>query len=212
MFNMTSYPFFNSKKAFVILVIIFGLLTLSLNHLLTRETKDKEAKIIPPLIQRDIDFDAIFKDIFNASAGQHQIDREILLRTLVFQIEEVDEYDPKLVDFVRSIIVRLDRKYTGQVSIESERDDLRYVDTLLKSKRNGFYVEAGAFHAIGSSNSLFFEVNRGWTGLLVEPVSEFYQQILLYDRSAFVLNACLAKRKPMVAKFRLDWWGSGRES
>ena len=34
---------------------------------------------------------------------------------------------------------------------------------------DGFFVEAGADDFTTDSNTLFFEVIRGWTGLLVEP-------------------------------------------
>ena len=33
----------------------------------------------------------------------------------------------------------------------------------------GFFIEAGAFDGETISNTLHFELNRGWTGLLVEP-------------------------------------------
>ena len=32
----------------------------------------------------------------------------------------------------------------------------------------GFFLEAGADDGVRDSNSLLLEVNRGWTGLLVE--------------------------------------------
>ena len=35
--------------------------------------------------------------------------------------------------------------------------------------REGFFVEAGASGGEDDSHSLYFELERGWTGLLVEP-------------------------------------------
>ena len=86
-----------------------------------------------------------------------------MFTTLKFMIQEVNEYDPDLVAFVRSMIIKLDRKFPDPVSMESPRKDLAYVDKALHSRRNGFYIEAGAFSATEHSNSLFFEVNRNWT-------------------------------------------------
>ena len=37
-----------------------------------------------------------------------------------------------------------------------------------RSKR-GFFIEAGAYNGVELSNTLYFEKNLGWTGLLVEP-------------------------------------------
>ena len=42
--------------------------------------------------------------------------------------------------------------------------------------KNGFFVEAGADDFLLNSNSLWFELTHGWTGLLVEPLaSQFHQ-------------------------------------
>ena len=42
--------------------------------------------------------------------------------------------------------------------------------------KSGFFVEAGADDFLLNSNSLWFELNHGWTGLLVEPLaSQFHQ-------------------------------------
>ncbi|MCB5199355.1 FkbM family methyltransferase [Loktanella sp. TSTF-M6] len=47
------------------------------------------------------------------------------------------------------------------------------VDTIFKGKRDGTFVDIGAFNGITGSNSLYFEKWRGWTGTLVEPVKEY---------------------------------------
>ena len=39
--------------------------------------------------------------------------------------------------------------------------------------RDGFFVEAGAAGGEETSHSLYFELERGWTGLLVEPQAVF---------------------------------------
>ena len=42
--------------------------------------------------------------------------------------------------------------------------------------KNGFFVEAGADDFLLNSNSLWFELTHGWTGLLVEPLaSQFHK-------------------------------------
>lgn len=43
------------------------------------------------------------------------------------------------------------------------------LDELFNGKRDGFYIELGANDGITQSNTAFFEFNRGWTGLLIEP-------------------------------------------
>lgn len=49
----------------------------------------------------------------------------------------------------------------------------RYVDRLLSGgKRGGVFVDVGGYDGITGSNTLFFEVFRGWSGLLVEPAPD----------------------------------------
>ena len=44
--------------------------------------------------------------------------------------------------------------------------------------QDGFYIEAGAFDGELRSNSLFFELEKGWNGLLVEPNPDAFQELL----------------------------------
>lgn len=40
---------------------------------------------------------------------------------------------------------------------------------VFKGKRNGVFVEVGALDGFGASNTWFFEKERDWSGLLIEP-------------------------------------------
>jgi len=54
--------------------------------------------------------------------------------------------------------------HTG-VNVEGQS---AFVDKLLSGRRDGFFVECGAADGESFSNSLFFELERNWTGLLIE--------------------------------------------
>ena len=43
--------------------------------------------------------------------------------------------------------------------------------------KNGFYIEAGAFDGELRSNSLFYELKKGWDGLLVEANPDAFQEL-----------------------------------
>jgi FkbM family methyltransferase len=43
------------------------------------------------------------------------------------------------------------------------------LDQLFKSKQSGFFIELGAHDGLTQSNTAFFELTRGWRGVLVEP-------------------------------------------
>jgi len=51
------------------------------------------------------------------------------------------------------------------------------VDSILKQKQNGFYIECGAFDGEVYSNTLFFEMQRNWTGLLIEANKAAFQNL-----------------------------------
>jgi len=63
------------------------------------------------------------------------------------------------------------------------------------TKKRGFYVELGANDGVAQSNTLFLELTRGWTGLLIEPVSETYIKLIRNrssSRNHLVHAACVS--------------------
>ena len=69
------------------------------------------------------------------------------------------------------------------------------VDRILGHKRNGFFIEAGAVDGLHLSNTLFFETRRNFTGILIEPSSN-YTMLRQRNRKVKSLNVCLS-RKPI---------------
>lgn len=49
------------------------------------------------------------------------------------------------------------------------QQDLILDQHFFKNKTNGFFVEVGALDGFGASNTYFFEKERNWSGLLIEP-------------------------------------------
>ena len=56
-------------------------------------------------------------------------------------------------------------------------------------------MEVGAGDGIVFSNSLFFERERNWTGLLIEPTRYLFERLLKVHRKAYAVNACLSVEK-----------------
>merc|ERR1712012_1073982 len=61
-----------------------------------------------------------------------------------------------------------------------------------KSLQGGLFIEAGAWDGEALSNSLFFELERRWTGLLVEPNSAAFRKLRLKHRKTSSSSACLS--------------------
>lgn len=59
---------------------------------------------------------------------------------------------------------------------------------------NGYYVELGAADGIGFSNTLLFELHKGWSGLLVEASPNNFLKCVdnRSAQNAFFCNACVS--------------------
>ena len=58
----------------------------------------------------------------------------------------------------------------------------------------GFYIEAGAADGESISNTLYFEMHHGWTGLLVEPNPDNLAKLIDLHRNAWILPHCLSTK------------------
>jgi FkbM family methyltransferase len=145
----------------------------------------------------------IWNEILN-----EDIDQRIIFETIKFSIKETDEDDPELIKFVKSLI-QLPASEDKRNLVEKNKKDFsqvgqsKYIDSVLNSKRNGFFIEAGGYDGEDMSNSLFFELERNWTGILIEAIPGYYKQILGKNRKIFSINCCIAKKRPFVAKFQI---------
>ena len=72
----------------------------------------------------------------------------------------------------------------------TEREDLItgqffqpiYLDTVIfkKQVKDGFFIEAGADDFETDSNTILFEMQYGWSGLLVEPNPTIYPKVNIF--------------------------------
>jgi len=86
---------------------------------------------------------------------------------------DAQRHEPRLKEYVRTHIVSPSgtkpnlEDSTGKKGV-SELGQSMSIDKLLGGRRNGFFVECGAHDGEHLSNTLFFELERDWTGLLIE--------------------------------------------
>ncbi|XP_023933267.1 protein Star-like [Lingula anatina] len=121
---------------------------------------------------------------------------------------ELDALDPRLLEFVRRKLLytpsRRPRNLKRPKAIDySQNGQSSLVDQVLHHRRNGFFVEAGAWDGEQGSNSLFFEKSRNWTGILVEPDPQNFELLVMKSRKAFVVQSCLTS-KPIWLDFTLS--------
>jgi len=123
-------------------------------------------------------------------------------------LKETEEDDEELIKFVKSLINVPNWNSERNLKNKNIKDfsqigQSKYIDSLLGSKMNGFFVEAGGFNGEDLSNSLFFELERNWTGILIEAVPSLYKQIISKNRKSFSINCCISNKRPFVAKFQI---------
>lgn len=67
-----------------------------------------------------------------------------------------------------------------------------YLDNkVFNKKEGGTFIDIGANDGISLSNSYFFEKNRGWNGICIEPLPDTFQK-LLSNRKCTLVNACIS--------------------
>ena len=99
-------------------------------------------------------------------------------------VTHYQQSDPELVNIIKKCFLQppSDQPYSfsqEEPFIRGQVDQPILVDLIYnKSFTNGFFIEAGAWDGENLSNSLLFELHRGWTGLLVEPHREGYKSLL----------------------------------
>ena len=81
---------------------------------------------------------------------------------------------------------------TGPPKNYSQYGQDRIIDELLKHRKNGFFIEAGAYDGVTFSNTYFLEKERNWTGLLVEGDPNLFNVMKTKNRRAYLSNTCLS--------------------
>ena len=71
----------------------------------------------------------------------------------------------------------------------------RWVMEMLKTKKNGYFVDVGASNGISNNNTYVFEKELGWEGICVEPSPVLRSfQTLVQTRSCICENVCIFDR------------------
>ncbi|KAK7077018.1 hypothetical protein SK128_011888 [Halocaridina rubra] len=68
------------------------------------------------------------------------------------------------------------------------------IDKYFGKKSHGFFVEAGALDGVLLSTTLKLEMDFKWSGLLVEPRPDMFEQLLQKQRKAHAANFCLSEK------------------
>lgn len=70
------------------------------------------------------------------------------------------------------------------------QQDLVLDQQIFKGKTGGVFVEVGALDGFGASNTWFFEMERNWTGLLIEPNPIEFEKRNQHPRPNSIFENC----------------------
>ncbi|XP_040581290.1 protein Star [Lepeophtheirus salmonis] len=155
------------------------------------------------------------KDECLNSVGKDDIDTPY---EIDWNLNELDQRDPKLISIIRekylippsessdyNFTVPLDQlNYKGQCGQPTQIDRFIFKNSLnaKNSEDKYFFIEAGAFDGEVISNSLHYEIRRGWNGLLIEPNPDYFSILKQKQRKAWLLNRCISTKKtPQIVEF-----------
>ena len=118
--------------------------------------------------------------------------------------------DPLLINQIKPLIhppSELDYNFTKEPDLKGQFGQAIEVSKLLGGQTNGFFIEAGAFNGQDISNTLLLEMQYNWTGILIEPNPDLYQEMLTKQRKSYCLETCLSTEKE-VQKVDFDATGA----
>ena len=81
------------------------------------------------------------------------------------------------------------------------QQDIILDQQIFKEKSNGVFVEVGALDGFGASNTWFFEMERNWSGLLIEPNPVEFNKRNQHPRPNSIFENCAISDVEMDINF-----------
>lgn len=107
-----------------------------------------------------------------------------------------------------SLLLLLGSVHAQEKTYYSQHDQDKFVhETFFPEKKDGVFVEIGAYDGVAFSNTYFFERELGWTGLCIEPNPEPFAA-LQNNRKAHCIQGCIADRTGSVKFLQISGYAS----
>ena len=80
----------------------------------------------------------------------------------------------------------------------------KFLDTkIFNDFKGGYFVDVGAHDGVSFNNTLYFEKNKGWSGINVEPMPNVYEKLLANRPDCININ-CAVSDKDGQAEFIIN--------
>lgn len=85
------------------------------------------------------------------------------------------------------------------------QEDVFLNQHIFKNKQNGTYIELGALDGVLFSNTKFFEDSLNWTGILIEPHPDKFQELTHNRPNNFLFNNLVScHEEPLKFRYFVD--------
>lgn len=85
-----------------------------------------------------------------------------------------------------------------------EGQDSFLENTVFRGYKRGIFVDVGAYDGVSLNNTLFFEKERGWTGINIEPHPDFFKELAAKRPNCRNLNVAIDKTEGMTDFLHID--------
>ncbi|XP_076265930.1 EGF receptor activation regulator Star [Rhynchophorus ferrugineus] len=128
----------------------------------------------------------------NAAMKHHQF---TLSLSKDMELNGIAQDDPQLIIYLREVAVfpAIEPHHKALESQNSISNETEYVLKLLNNKKNGVFIESGAYADGKTSKTDILEKNFNWRGLLIQPDPRHYFNLRRHNRAhSQCVHACLS--------------------
>ncbi|CAG9772897.1 unnamed protein product [Ceutorhynchus assimilis] len=111
------------------------------------------------------------------------------------ELNGIAQDDPQLIMYLKEMALTpaVDKHHKALESQDVVTSEMEYVLKLLNNKKNGLFIEAGAYSDSKTSKTEYLERNFGWKGLLIQPDPRHYFNLKRHNREkSQCVHACLS--------------------
>ena len=138
------------------------------------------------ILNTDYDFSSLYLSFYNDERKKELLDRSKFwcvkrnLSELFYKYYDI-KYDSSIKEISNKTIIdnspnnQTGYKYYGLKDSNGIQFDKK-LDELFNKKEKGIFIDVGAHDGIEQSNTLFFENNRNWSGIVITPNKQKYDQ------------------------------------
>ncbi|XP_064118556.1 uncharacterized protein LOC135223729 isoform X2 [Macrobrachium nipponense] len=114
-----------------------------------------------------------------------------------YNYKGADQEDPKLIEYIRRELLVSPSVHPYKLAHPerehfSQYNQSKIANAMLKGMKGGFFVEVGALDGETDSNSIFFERQLGWRGLLIEARPSVFDVLKTKNRNAYLIRVALS--------------------